>query len=415
MVSATMNVVVAGELRAPVETRQAFLQTEQQPTIRPAAIAATDDGLIVAGYSGTRAWAAKTDAAGKIIWTYHVEKPVGYDSGRWLQVRPEFSCTAPMPDGSVWLIGSTIDANARVGLLVHLDRDGKVLVERPIRPPQDSPSSLLLDCARWADGVAIVGTTYIRKSTSEPPATMGTPKATQVSRNLAYWVLVLDAHGNTAFENVIPTDQETFVIPGGLTLLAAESSLVMSATTNVMTEVVRVGPTGAVEARKQFPTGYLGLVRPVVPDGKLQLLGTFITAANSGPSAVRHQVLITLDEHLAKVHRQDAQPQIGGNVTYRMPDQSLVVFGAETHDIGERYTSQIMHVDPTLQHQRTLSPRRDTITDTGMITTAAPLGSSGRFVVVTPAVVKGYPDHPARIDASPGFLRGAVLDFIELK
>lgn len=320
-----------------------------------------------------------------------------------------------MPDGSVWLIGSTIDANARVGLLVHLDRDGKVLAERSIRPPQDSPSSLLLDCVRWADGVAIVGTTGIRKSTSEPSATIGAPKSTQVSWNLAYWVLALDAHGSTAFESVIPTEQETFVIPGGLTLLAAESSLVMSATTNVMTEVLRVGPTGAVEARKQFPTGYLGLVRPVVPDGKLQLLGTFVTAANSAPSVVRHQVLITLDEHLAEVHRQDAQPQIGGNVTYRMPDQSLVVFGAETHDIGERYTSQMMHVDPTLQYKRTLSPRRDTVTDTGMITTAAPLGSSGRFVVVTPAVVKGYPDHPARIDASPGFLRGAVLDFIEFK
>lgn len=419
MISAAMNVMAADDLQTPVETHQAFIQTDQRLPINPLAIVPTDDGLIVAGWSGTRAWAAKTDAVGRILWTYHVEKPAGYDAGPWMSVKPEFSSAAVMPDGSIWLIGSTLEENKRVGLLVHLDSQGKVLLERTILPPraavQDAKVQVLTECVRWGDGIGIVGNTFTKKLTPDPPAPAGVLRPLPESRNLAYWVLALDAQGNITFNDTIPSEQFAFIVPKGLDLLTTGSDLVISATTNFMTEVLRLSPSGAIAARQQFPNGFLGLVRPVVPDGKLQLLGTFVSAANSKPDQVRRQVLITLDEQLREVHRQEAQPPISGSVTYRMPDHSFVVFGAEVHDIGERYTSQIMHVDPTLQHKRALSPRRGVVSDNGIIYTAVPLGATGRFVAATLAVVKGFSSQPVSVDEAPGFLRGAVLDFIELR
>jgi hypothetical protein len=59
-------------------------------------------------------------------------------------------------------------------------------------------------------------------------------------------------------------------------------------------------------------------------------------------------VLLTLDSDLHELQRQEALLPLTAGLAYRMPDRSLVLLGSELHDIGERYTSQFMHVDPTL-------------------------------------------------------------------
>jgi hypothetical protein len=225
------------DVHALFETRQSFLQTELRLPIQPAAIVTTDDGLIVAGYSGEQAWAAKTDAAGRVLWTYQVGKPAGYDAYPWLQVQPEFHCATAMPDGSVWLIGSTIEVNAQVGLLVHLDRQGKVLESRTALPSSvpspRAPTNLLNNCARLGDGIAVVGSTFVR---TEPTATR--PKAGQPDAlpwKPAFWILLLDANGRTISEEVIPTGYERAL--GGssaaMMLLTMGTDLVVSAQTGL--------------------------------------------------------------------------------------------------------------------------------------------------------------------------------------
>jgi hypothetical protein len=407
-------------VHAPAKTGQSFIQTEQRLPIRPAAIVTTDDGLIVAGYSGEHAWAAKTDFAGKVLWTYQVEKPAGYDAYPWLQVRPEFRCATAMPDGSVWLIGSTIEADTQVGLLSHLDRQGNVLEIRTAHPPSDRSSraatNLLIDCVRMGDGIAMVGSTSVRAEATASRSTAAQPNPSPWRP--AFWILILDANGHQSYEEVIPTGHERAL--GGssaaMTLLAVGTDLIVSAQTGADTELLRLSINGDGKIQKHYASAFLSLIHPVVPDGRLQLLGTLLALDDHSPPRSTFSVaLITLNDRLEELQRQRVPKPMVVNVVYRMRDQSLVVFGAEVHQSGERYTSQIARIDATLSHIRTLNPSRALVSDTGMIHTAAPLDSGGRFVAATPGVVKGYPDHPVHIDASPGFLRGAVLDFADLQ
>lgn len=230
-----------------VETAQVLLHTEQQLPIHPSAIAATNDGLIVAGSTNARAWATKTDNSGKVLWTYLTDKPDWHDRYPWPPILPQFRCTAAIPDGSV-------------------------------------------------------------------------------------------------------------------------------------------------------------------------LFGSFITTkAGDQRRITRSMVLITLSDDMCEVLRQDAHTAMISNVSYRLPDQSLMMFGAAMHTIGERYSSQVAHLDSGLQRTQALDVRRDTFSDNGMIYAAAPLNSTGRFATATVAVVKGYPDHPVQIAASTGFLRGLALEFLQLR
>ncbi len=410
--------MAADDLRPFVETRQVFLQAEQGLPIRPSIVAPTDDGLIVAGYSGSRAWVAKTDLLGKEAWTYYVDKPLGYDKAPWLQVRPEFNSVTPMPDGTVWLVGSTIEANTRLGLLVHLDQHGKALAARTVRPSSDlsrgAQTNLLIDCARFGDGFAIAGSTFVKSTATEGNSTRGSPRSIWKP---AYWMLILDTNGHVTGEHVVPTGYERSI--GGskssLTLLPIGSDLVVSAQTGATTELLRLGPGGQIKAQSHYENAFLSLVRPVVPDSKVQLLGTLIATDIAKSKTSFSLALITLNESLEEVERRDARIPMVSNLSYRMPDNSFVIFGADVHQIGEQYTSQAAHVDESLQVIGKLNPSRAIFSDTGKIYAATPIDSAGRFVIATLAVARGYPDGPVQIDGFPGFTRGAALAFSQIK
>ena len=421
MISMSNNAVAGGDLGSPMEAKQVFLQTDQRLPINPSVIEATDDGFIVAGDSGDRAWAAKTDMAGKILWTYHVEKPSSSGSSPWLQVSPIFSCAAALSDGSFWLIGSTIDRVEKVGLLVHLDRQGKVIESRTAVPPLGASRgnvNLLIDCVRWGDGVAIVGSTSLPRSAVTPRSGNSQPVASSSVRKAAYWVLILGPNGNTTFEEIIPTGYERSIGSqrSGMSLQAVGSQLIVSAQTGADTEVLRLDPSGTARVQKHYANAFLSLVRPVVPDGKIQLLGTVLEANGSTRSKSLSSVeLIALNDDLEELRRQTVPRQMVPKVTYRLPNESLLVFGADIHQVGEQYTSQIARFDDRLNSIQVLNPSRTTYSDTGSIDTATPVGTTGRFVSATVAVVRGFPEKPIHIDALPGFLRGAALEFIDIQ
>jgi hypothetical protein len=420
----TSEVMAASDLQAPTELGQVFLQDEQRLPINPAAIISGKDGLIVVGSSNGQAWAAKTDIGGKALWTYRLSRSSDVAPGGFLRsIAPEFNCAATMGDGTVWLVGSTVDAAARVGLLVHLDRNGKLLSNRMLRPvspaAQGSPVNLLLDCAGSGSGITIVGSTLVKnvgataQSTADPTA----PKPSPWSP--AFWVLVVDTQGRSTFEEVIPTGRERGL--GGskadMALLRVGSRLVVSAKTGADTELLALDLDGRSRGsvQKHYPNAFLSLVRPVIPDTRIQLIGTFLEVDSDAPSGTSFSVaLITLNEHLDEMQRQLVQTRTIPNITYRMPDQSLAIFGAETHRVGEQYTSQIGRADANLRDIRTLNPSRATFSDAGMINAAAPCGPIGRFVAASVAVVHGFPEHPSRIERFPEFIRGAALEFFQV-
>jgi hypothetical protein len=131
------NTAFASDLRMPITSPVTFFETEKRVPIDPLAIVADDDGQIIVGTADSRAWAARTDRAGMVVWMYQSDAAVAGVN----QIKgavPEFSGATVMADGSVWLVGSTPDAHGRAGLLVHLGRDGKLLLQQVIRPSGDS-------------------------------------------------------------------------------------------------------------------------------------------------------------------------------------------------------------------------------------------------------------------------------------
>jgi hypothetical protein len=410
----TPTSVDAPGLSIPVVTGRTLFETAGKRPIEPSAVAGMDGGVVVAGRTGSRAWAGKIDGQGQILWTYQADKQAGSDSGTLARhSSPEFSCAAPMPDGTVWLAGQAVGPGYVAGLVVHLDAQGNTLFEGVLQPPGQpyarSFPAYLRDCISWGDGVAIVGWTFRQKPAAARYAAGAESHGGLPRPKLAYWVVGFDAAGRKTFDEVIPTDQEGTV--RGMSMLAVESKLLISATTNDRTDILNLGSTVVARAEKQYPNGFLSLLRPVQPDGRIQLWGTFLSAASA---AGRTFALITLDSELRELQRQQTQQALTAGFAYRMPDQSLVLFGSELREVGERYTSQLMHVDAALEQFQILNPPRNVFTDTGAILAAAPYGKAGRFVMASPAVVQGFPVHSREIERFPGFQRGAVLEFVEL-
>jgi hypothetical protein len=225
-----------------------------------------------------------------------------------------------------------------------------------------------------------------------------------------YWLLLLDAAGNVAWEKQIPPQDGQPPI-GEMVLMASGTSLMFSTSSNQNTDVVRLDETGEVQARKQFVNSRFRLVRPVVPDGVVQLFGRPMLSDSTGVT------VLSLDERLEEVSRIQGEPTAYlAEIAYRMPDRSLVLFGSAVHSVGERYSTQLVHVDPTLRQAQRLDLPRDRVQDTGSIWAAAPTRDVGRFVAATRVMARGLDsNHPERFGALPDFKHGAALDFIQLK
>ena len=250
----------------PTVTREAFV-TEGDVPIQPLAAAQTNDGgLIIAGRAGADAWAAKTDANGKVLWNYFAlsktqeEIPLltgGFDF--------EIRGIAPMADGSVYLCGflprpPNIFAPA---LLTHIDAQGHVIKEQLLVPSPDMKrgAARFDDCIPWNGGVAVIGQFDNVIKTAEGP----NPPVTEH----AYWLLALDSTGQIKLEKQIPED--FFGIELNTLLVTRNGGLVFSTVGSLETELISFGPNGDLLAKKQLP-GRFEFVRPVVPDGILQVV-----------------------------------------------------------------------------------------------------------------------------------------------
>jgi hypothetical protein len=269
-----------------------------------------------------------------------------------------------------------------------------------------------MECVRWGNGVAVVGSTLVRKATSSN----GGSGSIASPWSPAFWVLTLDGAGSKVSDEAITTGFERAigVSRKSVTLLGIGSDLFVSAQTGLDTELLRLDLKQGTKTQKHYANAFLNLIRPVVPDDKIQLVGSLLSVKQGAPSGGAYSVvLITVDDRLEEISRKVLPTDMVTNVVYRMADQSLVMFGAQVHHVGEEYSSQVGRLDPTGQQVQTISPSRTSFTDTGMIYAAAPAGPAGRFAIATVAIARGYPDHPSKIEGHPGFLRGAALEFID--
>jgi hypothetical protein len=398
-------------LAAPTRDREVLIHRQDSLSIEPQVVEKTnDDGFVIAGGSGLTAWAMKRDAKGQTVWNYSTNLREPFLSVHFL---PKFNGVAPMPDGSTYLCGwmpHPKGSDRPEALLTHINAKGQLISENLVAPSERAgmtvKSSFFYNCARWGDDVALIG----RASRTIRPGSVG---VLPVFENY-YWILVLNAEGKVKWEKLISPSSELATALGVMhtVLLPVGADLVFSNTDNTNTEVIRLSPSGEIQARRQF-SGQLRLVRPVVPDDIVELWGTSRDVPQSS-------MAITLNERLEEVRRIEGYPKwtFFPTVVYRMPDRSFCLFGTSTHTFGQNRRTGVAHVDRDLQSARLFEPIAwpSPYFDTGQLTAAAPLGSTGEFAVAMPIALHEIDvNHFDRRNVPQGFTRGMALDFVEVE
>ena len=372
-----------------VLTREVIIKDKSGFLPEPQVISRADDGgFIIAGSLG-RAWAIKTDAAGKVLWRNLQDKT--FAGGGYAAA---FTGAIAMSDGSTYLCGnmSFPSGGYTPSLLTHLDAEGHVINEQLFVPQKRTEHGLgyFDSCVRWGDGMLIVGHIF----------QFNNSKDFLKNDEHYYWLLMLDTAGKIKWEKQIPTRFDT--IDGTQSMLvASDSSLVFAGYRTGKTELFRISVAGELTAKKSLD-GLFAFVRPVIPDNFLQLYGL-----NPTDKAFES---ITFNDCLEETRRIQGGHgfDFGGRFAYRMPDQSLVLFGAEHHAL---YKSAIAHVDPQLRSAQKIELIHDAqFYDNGFIDAAAPTGNVDEFVAAR-KLLKHVPGNEVSEEARVGL----VLDFIQIK
>jgi hypothetical protein len=416
--AAIANQNMSAGVQKTADPHLAFLSSDQRLPIAPNDLAASATGIVVAGSSGTAAWAAKTDLQGKSLWSYTQERPPGRDADPFLRaVQVEFACAMIDADEGVWLAGSTVVERRQAGLLVHLTKDGSPTDRRTLFPNDagslNAPRNSFSACAKTAGGWVFVGKTYTAAASNEARA-VATNQVDSSPWHLAYWVLMLDGSGQPLREAIIPSSL-VGVATKDLTLRVIGSDVVLAASSGLdRSEIVRLDANGRIQIRKVFEHAFYRLARTLGTDEHIVLCGNvFHLDPNQRSKVESKPVLLTLDTKLQELARRELPETLLPKLTYELADHSLVVFGSEVHSVGEQFVSTAVHWTPGGNMWQPQSSDRHLFSDVGYIDTAANLGATGRFVAATVAVAKGFPDHLVPNEHSPGFSRGAALEFFD--
>jgi len=352
------NICRAENLGKLVVEREVLMR-ESEVLGDPFAVAKTDDGgFVLAGSTGIKsAGATKIDGQGKPLWNYTT--PAQYPV-KFLP-RPQYHAIAQLKDGSIYLCGFMNVGNEERhlphGLLTHLDPNGKLLNEIIISPDGNRVSlAYINDCISWNNGLIAVG-----------------------SQNGFHWVLFLDNAGNVKWEKLIPILPQSinsFASSEGRVLLSKSDHIVFSATDNVNTELISVGANGDVLAQKKLSGRFL-FVHPVNPDNLLQVYGTLV------PTDTSLRITLSLNDAFDVIQRVEgnAPTDFAARFVYRMPDQSLVLFGSSVHlYFGETYRSGVVHVDSSLHEEQSIDLTKSGFLDKGSIWAASPTNNFGEFI-----------------------------------
>lgn len=409
--SIQQTVSVASGLTTPTREREVLIRNEQNDRIDPRAMErAYGGGYILAGSTGEKGWAAKTDANGKVLWNYYTslrEQKVSIPGhGHNFDGIPAYHGAVSMPDGSVFLCGQMprpYSSGKPRGLITHLDSNGHLLKEELIAPEGKSIYSFE-GCVRWRDGVAIIGSDMHFLPTANAQSGPTTESY--------YWLVFLDSSGKIRWEKVIMSScLSCGSFTGSIVLLAHESELIFSATDNKESEVIKVNLDGNLVARKQIH-GQYRLVRSINPSNSLQIWGTEINKPLS--------TLISLNEHLDVLQKTEGAPRgdFFPNAIYRMPDQSFLLFGEAKHSSPYYARTGIAHIDSNLHAESTFEPISENgpFSDSARLNAVAPSVDNEKFAVAMNVVKRGPKANlPEESDKASGFFRGADFIFVGLK
>ena len=263
-------------------------------------------GFVIVGAWGT-AWAAGTDANGRLLWIYEEPRDPLVQS----QDQSEFSGAVPLASGGVLLCGQTSnkDHQAGIGLIVIMNGAGKIVERRSVYPNDNESirSSSFKRCVRWGEGLALMG------------------RGNDGGKGF-FWLVRLDESGKKVWEKIGPE------IPGFNGVAAADHSFaLMGSLVGTGVTIVRLSDKGEVMARTStsFPDG-----RPV------RSIDASIVDELVAVDTDNENILVTLRLDLKEAERAKriGPPSIRDGCAYRLPDGSIVLFGSKA---GSVYRSAI--------------------------------------------------------------------------
>jgi len=347
------------------------------PTERPTSLTRTPDGGFVLTAAGRTGQAIRIDANGNILWTY--TDP--FDPDFNLPYQSTFVAAVPVGNGNLLICGEkyTKDHSGSRGLIVILDRAGKVIDQRLVVPKDDPKyfNAGFNRCLPWGDGIALLG-----------GATSGTTAESAVG---SFWLMRLDGNLEKVWDT-ISTD-----LPGVEAVEAADHTLLVvgGAGARQQATVLRVDQTGATVARRTIPDAdYAYPMRAVAPIVDFALIGY---KRRSNPTLYR------LNAQLKDVSPPKRTPVIFvfEGCGYVLADTSLALFGNVG---GGSFRSAVAHINQTGGKADVVVPFRvpEPSDASYAVRDAVPVSSS-EFVTIRDQVTRD----PAQ--------RGIVLSWISFK
>jgi hypothetical protein len=264
-----------------------------------------DGGLVVAGRSG-RAWAARTSANGKLLWTYQDPRDDNINAAvNGTSTESGFSGAVSLPNGNILLCGEKSTGDRHTGgFITILDRNSQI-IERRTAIPGNSKEWLTASfyrCFPWPDGVVL----------------LGSAQAEGLGRG-DLWIMKLDDSGAEQFETLIDFADLRAIVK---TTKAHEPSFALTLYNSEKDfNVLRLTPRGEVVAKRTIPGDFYLALHPIQPTSKT----TIVTYAERGSVVT----LYTLSEQL-----EDAEPprnikpfDATKGLGYAFDDGSIALFG----------------------------------------------------------------------------------------
>jgi hypothetical protein len=357
----------------------------------PITIARTNDnGFLITNIGSHQAVVRQTDADGNVKWRYAttlLDPPWDLTDG------PQYHGAVAMPDGSSFLCGQMprhdvgfradiVGHDHLFALLTHLDKDGKLIKDQLLDPQRTSNNvyaNNLLGCARSNDGIVTVGEGVrhvpVTAEAGQPPFTV----------EHLYWFAAFDAEGKLKWETFEPVperlraypdyvDQPQIAADGGFIFLAGRSPISVPGMKPIVasTQVIHVDPSGILKAN-------------VIIDGMFRLV-RLTTKADSSLQVIslitKPTTLITLNDALQEIKRVMENREAGTiRVAYRLPDQSLFLFGSVNKHPPDSIAS-ISKLDASLRKEQNASFSSDKGATSDWVDDAVPTATSGEFASI---------------------------------
>ncbi|MQA21505.1 hypothetical protein [Rugamonas rivuli] len=341
-----------GAMAESVPVRRAqevYVRNQENTPLRPHAMLGTSDqGIVVAGGSGAskQAWAIKLNANDQMEWRYFREAPIDERKAAESGFNPpEFRGVVEMADGSIFLCGNTAFMPGKVRIfLTHLNRKGQLITEHYLESQRQATglNFTVAACVAWDDGVAV----FSVEGHAPEPGAVG-----EVSGS-SYLMTALDRTGRLKWERAIPTLSKGFSPdPDGMVLLVAEKSLLVSATNNIGTEVIRIDASGSIVAHRKMDKRFL-LVRNTPVNSKVKLYGS----SPADDNALNTLVSLSADLSVVSSIEGPYPKNFAASQIFERQNGSLLMFGSNIHFFGDRLRQGVRQVDASLQTERNRTP-----------------------------------------------------------